>query len=305
MTYQTYSNEIDDYDLQEGYRLTRAQTEEFSKWWVVYRDVNEDFAQSFAETQKDLEGVPFCFWVELDHTRVAGVVMLPNGIGDFFLIPPESDAEKLLSIIMPLLEVWSDEQKPIGAQAIPAQYQNAFQAHGFVLQESRHWMIRPTAKIDVKLASEWQMKPLAPQSADEIAKLLEDAFKGGVGQYGRRDFAAHLASVEQFFENYDVDSPCGRASGAVYEQATSKLAAVNMVDLHKGLPTIRFVAVSPEFQRRGLATQLINHAINMVEPTYNWIKLAVTVDNSAVATYQKIGFIPSGILCQLIRPANK
>ncbi len=94
MQYQDYSNDINKYDLSQGYSLQQAKTNIFTKSWVVYRNVSEDFSQSFTEIQTDLAGVDFCFWIMWNDIRIGGAVMLPNGTGDFFLIPPEKDEKK-------------------------------------------------------------------------------------------------------------------------------------------------------------------------------------------------------------------
>jgi ribosomal protein S18 acetylase RimI-like enzyme len=305
MPYQAYSHDVDSYELSQGYALQRAQNSEFVKAWVVYRNLNEDFSQSFAETQGELEGVPVCFWVELNARRVAGMVMLPNGIGDFFLIPPENNAYLILSLVMPLLEYWSDEEKDIiGAQAIASPFVQAFQQFGFTLQESRFWMIRPTGQMTMNWSSAWSINPLDPEQAQDIALLLKEAFAGGTGQYAARDLKAHLASVNDFFDSYTTESTCGQASALALEKQSGKLAGVCMVDMHKNLPTIRFVAVHPTNQRRGLATNLMKRAISMLAPNYDWVKLAVTVDNPAVTVYRRLGFLEGDTLHQLSRPVQ-
>ena len=85
--------------------------------------------------------------------------MLPNGIGDFFLVPPEDNAHRILSLTLPLLHHWSNQQKPIGAQAITSLYLAAFQANGFELQESRLWMIRPTGNTGSKMVTRLGITP--------------------------------------------------------------------------------------------------------------------------------------------------
>lgn len=145
LKYQYYANEINHYELEHGYSLQRADNQEFVKSWVVYRNVNEDFAQSYTEIQKELTGVNFCFWIMLNDKRVGGAVMLPNGIGDLFLIPPEEDATKILSIVLPLLEYWSDDAKAIGAQAISPDCLDAFQQVGFIPGDRLHQLSKPAA----------------------------------------------------------------------------------------------------------------------------------------------------------------
>ena len=301
MHYQKYSNDIDTWILKPGVCLQRADNREFIKSWAVYRGINEDFAQSFAEVKMDLEGVGCCFWLEENGKRVAGMVIQPNGIGDFFLIPPEDDAKRALSLVLPLLESWSDEQQSIGAQAITTHYLETFRSFGYVLQESRFWMIRPTEALVADWSPTWELACLAPDKANGIAGLLEEAFAGGTGQYAARDFDAHLASVEKFFAGFDGESDCGRASALVIEKDSGRLAAVCMVDMHKNMPTIRFVAVRPGYQRRGLATNLLKDAIRSLQPNYDWIKLAVTDGNPAVEVYRNLGFIPGDTLHDLSR----
>lgn len=302
MPYQAYSHDIDTYDLSQGHSLHRAQNHEFIKAWVVYRNLNEDFTQSFAARLSELDGVPFCFWVQSDAKRVAGLVMLPNGIGDFFLIPPEQDAALIVTAVMPLLDHWSDSSKPIGAQAIATAYLDAFQQAGFSLQESRFWMIRPTAQINSDWTAEWRVSSLNPEQPEALASLLEASFSGGVGQYGTRDFEAHLKSVNNFFEDYTSDSACGQASAMIINKQTNEFAGLCMVDMHNHLPAIRFVAVHPDYQRRGLATNLLKRAICQLEPHHDWVKLAVSIDNPAVSVYRQLGFLESDTLHQLVKP---
>jgi hypothetical protein len=141
-------------------------------------------------------GVNFCFWIEEHGQRSGGVVMLPNGIGDFFLIPPESDAARVLALVLPLLTVWSDAAKPIRAQAITTHVSAALQAAGFVLQESRFWMIRPTAVLATDWPPDWTLSPTTADQAGAIASLFHAAFRGGVGQYGTRDIERAILTGE-------------------------------------------------------------------------------------------------------------
>ena len=143
--YQNYANEINHYELEHGFSLQRADNQEFVKSWVVYRNVNEDFAKSYTEIQNELDGVNFCFWIMLKGKRVGGAVMLPNGIGDFFLIPPAEDALKILSIMLPLLEYWSDGAEAIGAQAISPDCLDAFLQVGFISGDRLHQLSKPAA----------------------------------------------------------------------------------------------------------------------------------------------------------------
>ncbi|MCP5100421.1 MAG: GNAT family N-acetyltransferase [Chloroflexi bacterium] len=300
MTNPSYSNEVDFYELPQGYTLHRAANDEFINAWVIYRNYNEDFAQNFNDQRQELAGVPFCFWIIQNEHRVGGVVLLPNNIGDFFLIPPFPDASDVLQAVMHLLFAWSLPSKPIRAQGISQQYLQSFQQMGFQLQESRHWMIRPTAVSPTTWPAQYTVRPLHPTDTDLIAHLLLDAFKGGIGQYGTRDLEAHQGTVSRFFETFDADTPCGQASLLISDKQTQETAGVCMVNLHKGLPTIQFTAVSPTHRRNSLATIMLTHAISTLAPAYDWVKLAVTIGNPAELVYQKMGFMAGDTLHTLI-----
>jgi ribosomal protein S18 acetylase RimI-like enzyme len=137
-----------------------------------------------------------------------------------------------------------------------------------------------------------------------MARLLKDAFEGSAGQYGQRNLEAHMSSTESFLKNYDIESLCGQASALIYEKATGTMVALCMVELHKNLPAIRFVAVAPDYQKRGLATHLLKRATEILESKYNWVKLAVTVTNPAVNLYRRLGFISGDALHELSKSAS-
>jgi ribosomal protein S18 acetylase RimI-like enzyme len=297
MPYQPYRDKTDVYQLQQGYALQRADYATFIDHWVIYRRLNEDFAQSFVAQQQDLEGVTYCFWITRNGRSEGGVVLLPNNIGDFFLIPPFSDAFAVLRVIIPLLVDWSLPSKPIHAQGISSQYLPTFQQFGFRVQESRHWMIRPTAVLPTQWQQGYAIRPCRPNDAPAIATLLHDAFTGGIGRFGKRTLSVHQNSVNQFFDSFEADSPAGQASIIVEAE---ELAGVCLVNLHKGLPAIQFTAVSPIHRRHGLATNMLCHALTMLAPAYNWAKLAVTIGNPAESVYHKMGFIAGDTLHTLI-----
>jgi ribosomal protein S18 acetylase RimI-like enzyme len=299
-----YSDDIDLYLLEGGYSLQRAPYLPFVKHWAVYRRLTEDFAQSFAGQASDLEGVTFCFWILLDGRPVGGAVLLPNNLGDLFLIPPFDNDFALMEAILPLLVRWSDEKKPIRAQGIADRHLATVQRFGFRLEESRHWMIRPAARLSTRFDDRFELRPLKPEDGPAIASLLEGSFAGGIGHYGAKDRQAHLASVLRFFEDYQAESPCGRASVGVRETKSDMLAAVCMVNLHKALPAVQFIAVAPEYRMHGLASNLLRRAITKLEPDFDWVKLVVTVGNPAEAIYHKMGFVAGDTLHTLAIPSS-
>lgn len=272
------------------YSLAKADSKEFARWWVVYRNANEDFSQSFAEQARDIVDVPYCHWVLAEGQRVGGLITVANNIGDFFLIHPFTDAESVLSDVLP-------GDKPFYARGILTEHVPAFEKQGFNIMESRRWMLRPTQPHTVTL----NYPRTSPESAQAggIADLMYAAFHGGVGQYGRRDVDAHRASVDDYFETVESADVCQRASSLLHDG--ERLIAACLVQPYKSFATIRFVVTHPAYQRQGLARGLIDHAIDTVKDDYGHITLAVTVGNPAEQLYDTMGFMPGVILHTLGR----
>ncbi len=181
-----HSLETRHYPLEGDYLLERADPAEFVRYWTIYRGIDEDFSPGLEERGADLREIPFAFWIRYQDHLVGGVVMLPNNIGEFFLVPPFGDGDGLLRALMPLLRSWSRPEKSVWARGITDEHLQVFIALGFKLDASRRWMIRPTAPFEPAWGA------LRPQALEEgraaaIAQLLHRAFAGSPGEYGRRD----------------------------------------------------------------------------------------------------------------------
>lgn len=271
--------------------IEKADSQEFARWWAVYRNSNEDFSQSFSEKYADIADVPFCHWILADGERVGGVIMVGNNIGDFFLIPPFTDANRVLKAILP------DAEKLV-ARNINSAHCSAFQMLGFQIKESRRWMIRPTqAYPDVSFTFARSIPQV--EQTDAIAELMYKAFHGGVGEYGLRDVEAHRNSVTNYFEVIENAPLCHQASSVLFDD--DRMIAACLVQPYKSSATIRFVVTDPEYQKRGLAKRLMHYAMDTIKDEYDYISLAVTVDNPAHGLYYAMGFQPADTVHTLVR----
>lgn len=302
-SYADYATDTEIYPLSDGFALHKAVNAEYITWWSVYRDVNDDFVHEHEQRLADLEGVPFCFWVTHDQRRVGGVVMLPNNIGDLFLVPPFNDWHGLLAAVLPILHHWSDDAKPIHAQSIlDSQAMHLLRA-GFRIVESRRFMIRPTGAAKVDL-SPYELVQPASDHADALADLFLAAFRGGAGLYGQRSREQHLESIQNAFANSTSGAPCYHASVLAIDPQTNRIAAACLVDRYKTHPSPRFIAVHPDFQRQGIARRLTQHVIAQLHSNYRYVVLSVTVGNPAESLYYNLGFLPGPITHQLIYSAR-
>ena len=272
------------------FTLEKADSKEFARWWVVYRNANEDFSQSFTEQYKEIADVPFCHWIMADGRRIGGIITVSKNVGDFFLIPPFTDAYSALKAIL--------TNEISNARSILPEHVPAFQSLGFVVKESRRWMLRPIQTYDDVSFDFLRSSPQAKQT-DTIAELMYRAFHGGVGQYGQREVDAHRHSVEDYFNTIKTGDSCHQASSVLYDG--DKMIAACLVQPYNTFATVRFVITHPDYQRRGLAKHLIQHASNTLKDDYEYLGLAVTMGNPAQSLYYDMGFLPGVVTYTLAR----
>lgn len=279
------------YQLPGIFHLQAANTAEFLRYWVAYRQVVEDFALDFTAQMADLQDNQHGYWVMRGEERIGGLIMSPNHLSHCFLIPPFADAHAMLSAVLPLLNRWSERNQALVAEHIAPHFVAVFQRMGFKITERHCWMIRPTAVLPYTLGSEWHITPPQPSDEPHLASLLYEAFHGGPGKYSERTLESHQESVSRFLADYDPHAEIGSASAVVSHQPSGQIAGVCLVCDHKGLPAIQFVAVHPDSQRQGLATALINRAIAELAPHAGWVKLALSAENPALHLYSRLGFV--------------
>lgn len=271
------------------FTLEKADSQEFARWWAVYRNANEDFSQSFAEQYEEIATVPYCHWIMSGDKRVGGLIHVPNNIGDFFLIHPFDDAFTALKAILP--------DGKLHARNILDAHVEAFQMLGFTFEESRRWMLRPTQAFNIHF--DLRREPPDSSQSNAIAELMFAAFLGGVGQYGARDVETHRKSVENYFETVKSGEICHQASSALFDG--ERMVAACLVQPYKSLASIRFVITHPEYQRRGLARRLMGYAIDTIKDDFDFVALAVTMGNPAQGLYSEMGFLPGHVMHTLVR----
>ncbi len=260
-------------------QLEKADSKEFAQWWAIYRNVNEDYSLGYTEQYQDIVDVPFCHWIVADGKRVGGIIHVNSHVGDLFLIPPYPDLEVILKSILP-------KEDRIIASNILSDDAPVFEALGFQIKESRHFMIRPTQAYDVNFTYRRE----APQASQTqaIAEQMYSAFHGGVGEYGQRDVEAHQKSVENYFETIASDDLCQQASSVLFDG--DKMIAACLVQPYKSHASIRFVVTHPDYRKQGIARRLMEYGINYVKDTYPSVVLAVTIGNPAKKLYVNMGF---------------
>lgn len=271
------------------FSLAKADSLEWAKWWAAYRNTNEDFSQGFVEQYDELTSVPFCYWILNYEQRVGGLITLNNRVGDVFFIPPFEGYAEALRAVLP------DEVNASGN--ILEAHVPAFENLGFTVSEARHWMIRSTQAYDVQLPYTLAY----PESAHivALAELFNAAFAGGVGSYGRRDVDAHRNSITNFFEQIE-DKPLFQSASTILFDGDAMIASC-LMQPYKSFATVRFVVTHPDYQGQGIGRKLMEYGINHINDEYDYVTLAVTIDNPAAQLYRKMGFASAPTIYSLTR----
>lgn len=279
------------YDLPGLFSLQEAPTAEFLRYWVTYRQVIEDFSLDYQAQMADLQEVTDRYWLMRGDERCGGLILRPNSLSHCFLIPPFADAHAMLSAVLPLLNRWSDRQTPTLAEKISPHFVAPLQRMGFKIVARHCWMIRPTAVLPYDIPDTYTLTPPQPSDETRLVHMLEAAFNSGPGKYGERTLQSYQAGIVNFLADYDPTALFGPASTLLIHPQTEQMVAVCLVSQHKTLPFIQLVAVHPDFQRQGLATNLINYAITQLAPHAGWVKLGLSAENPALNLYVRLGFI--------------
>ncbi|MCA9982984.1 MAG: GNAT family N-acetyltransferase [Anaerolineales bacterium] len=299
-----FERERPSYPLSGGLTLHKAAESAFVSAWIAYRASQDAAFGALADLRATLAGVPFLYWVQREQQPLAGLIMLPNNIGDFFLIPPQQHCDPILAALLPLLQAWSNPGKPIRAQMIAAEYQAAFVAQGFTVSESRRRMIRPVSPMVSELPAGFQLIPLNESHRPGLPSLLQAGFTGSPGSYGERTVAQWASSVDQFWTNFEPSSALAQACLLVEEVATKEIVAVLMSDRLEGLAAFRFVATLPAYRGRGLARALLVAGLAALAGHEPWVQLTVTCGNPAEILYDRLGFRALPATFDMVRPVR-
>lgn len=289
---QPYTDEQQTYHLSDRFHLQKANNKAFINYALTYRPANIYWADTFEHQAWELKGLAFCYWIYEAQTRVGGLLLLPHNIGEFFLIPPFTETDRVLQAVLPLLQHWSEQDRPIFARSILEQERASFEAFGFKPYDCWQWMMRPTSQHTIAWPEGYQCEQPRVDQKEEIAQLLHTAFAGGVGEYGQRNYEGFLWSVENFFGS---ERPLTiQNASTLLRSPNGELAGVTLVGFFaNGHPCVNFIAVAPPFRGQQLARNMLQHALNVLHPNHNWLTLRVTVGNPAEHLYNQMGFMPA------------
>jgi GNAT superfamily N-acetyltransferase len=137
--------------------------------------------------------------------------------------------------------------------------------------------------------------PLDSVNIDSFATLMLDAYRDTI-DYEGESFEDTVEELRNTFSG-QYGKVILSASGAILtdereEDANTNVpAAAIIVTEYHGAPFIAYVFTSPDHQRKGYATQLLERACTLlVEEGHDCVELAVTEGSSGENLYRHLGF---------------
>ncbi len=299
---EKFDNEMKAYVLEGDYSIKRADASEFRIWYTVYKNSNPYYRFDWEHHLKVIGDNSICFWIMHGAVRIGGVLMQPNCISGLYLIPPYSDISKVLDILTKLLRQWSDKNKAILAYGVMPNQIEHYQRLGYQVLEVRRCMIRPTETFDAVFDDRFELVQPKAEYAEAIADILIEANKSGTKTNNEALAAEHKGNTAFYFENYSDLELHIKASTFLVDKKTNKAAGVCLISSWEDWPLVYDIAVCPEYQKMGLAENMLKRAISVLKEEYRVIRLFVTVGNKAQSLYHRLGFLGGAEAADLYIP---
>ncbi len=287
------------YLLNNGFMLVRANVAEFGIHYAIYVDRDEELTYNWYKLSQNPYYDENAFWIFKDNKRVGGVVIEPNYSANFFVESPYTvDKFSIISELNNALVQWSDKNKSIHSYLIHPRDVEVYNRLGYRKRFIRRTMIRPTEIFDdIQWREDLVIKTPTIEDVADIGKVLHESYKGGIQyeEFCNNTEEDEIENSKMFLERYIATNSL-QASTLVYDRNTNELIAVCLAGKNKEddyeFSKINEVAVKPAYRRQGIAENLIKRTLTILKNISPATKLDVSVGNAAEGLYYKMGFFP-------------
>lgn len=287
-----FSKEVNDYDLGDGYRLQKDNSEDMAKDYAVYEQLqnyNSFFRKNFKLPK--FEDDNNMFRIMKDDIKIGGVYIEPNYITDLFLIPPYNNEIEVLERLKEILFYWSDETKDIKATVINKERRYSFEKVGFENYESNCFMIRPTKEFDIEFGEKFYIDTPKKENISQMAAVIVEA-QDNNPVLGPSDFnETERWLKEEYFEENPYADLLNKSSTVVYDKETKEMVGLCLMSLWQEWPLIVEISVKPSYEGRGLGTNMIKKALSILKDEFPVVRLYVNMENKAQRLYHNLGFL--------------
>lgn len=296
---ETWEAGKEQYILNNGFMLIRANESEFGIHYAIYVDADEELTYSWNKLSHDTDWNENRFWIFKDNKRVGGVIIEPNFLSQFFVEPPYTvDKFSIISELHNPLLQWSDKNKKIFLYMIHPRDVDFYKRLGYRINFTRRMMIRPTERFeDIQWREDLIIKTPTIEDAAEVGKVLHESYTGGIHyeEFSNNTEEEEIGYSKEFIEKY-ISTNSIQASTLVYDRNTNELIGVCLAGKNdedgNEFSKISQVGVKPAYRGHGIAKSMIKKALTVLKDISPAAKLDVTVGNAAEALYYKMGFFP-------------
>lgn len=294
--FESFSKEITEYDLGDGYRLKAEKSEDMAKHYAVYYQLQNH--NNFLKKSFDLMFPTFededdesRFWIIKDDVRIGGVCLDPNLICALFLIPPYDNEVEILNKLKEILVYWSDEAKDIEAFVINKEQVRSYEEVGFERSGAGRWMIRPTQEFEVNIEDDFYIELPKEENISEMANLIVEAESNNPA-LTPSSAESIINWITKYYFGKNPHSDClNKASTLIYDKKSKELVGVCLISLWEEWPLIGEIDVKPGYDGRGLGTKMIKRALSVLKDEFPVLRLHVDIGNKAEILYHSLGFV--------------
>lgn len=276
------------------YKICKANSEEWARYHAIYRltNFNEWMSLSFQNDIDRYIKADFCYWITKGNKRIGGAFIKPNMLKCIFTIPPFHNNKDLIEALSLYVESISDKSNPIIVQDADIKLVDYYKNIGFSLERIEKLMVCATNEFNVTWEEQYRIIAPKIEHSEAMAKLYFEAYSHNKLHYiAAQSYDFQVSSVQVYFNHIEAMKVTNEWSTLIYDTITNKFIGACAVGFVNGLPYILDFVLHPEFQRKGLASKMIQRTLNLVFKSYPAIRLNVTVGNDAEVFYDKLGFI--------------
>ncbi len=291
----------DEYMLNDGFVLKRANKLEFGIHETIYSNVDLELSFSWKKQTVDKIDYDDHFWIFKADKRIGGVYIRSNFIGAFFMEEPYSvDRFLVISALHKALLQWTGKDNRIKIYGVTPNDIEHFHKLGYKIDSERRVMIRPTEIFeDINWSDDYTIKVPTISDAPNIGKLFFESYSGGIDYevLGQQSLDEAIKTAETILNIYKSNGTLD-ASTLIFDKNSSEMIAACLAGISgycdNNFSEIGEVVVKPDYRRFGLASNMIKLALTNLKKISPATLLCVTVGNPAEGLYHNMGFF-SGV----------
>ncbi|WP_040213896.1 GNAT family N-acetyltransferase [Clostridium polynesiense] len=281
-------------NITDEYAVCQANPTEWAKYHAIYRlsNLNELKSLTIKEDIQRYSNGDFCYWIVKGSKIVGGALIKPNLIKCAFMVPPFEAREDLARVIFEYSSSISDVSKEIIIPDAENDMERYWEGFGFRVDRKNKLMVGVTNKHQVIWNKKYKIAIPNEENAEEMAQLYYETYSKSPLKYiSEQTLDFQIKSVDVFFNHIKDNDIPNYWSSLVYDSSENKLVGSCAVGLVNNLPFILDIVVHPDYQKNGLASNMVKRVSNLSYNNYPAVSLNVITGNDAELFYKKMGFV--------------